>query len=418
MPNAASRKITRSCRRWRGIRQVIMAACFGFGQLNSPFEPRIAEASEGAESPIELIGTAMISGDTPDCSEDHRILENGELSGRAGGFSAIDATEVPGVFRVLSDRGPDDGATSYQCRSHLIAIHVEPGSKEPVKLQLKATEFLRDSQGRPWLGASTVTSDSTTAGRLDPEGLRSLSDGRYIISDEYGPQLLEFAANGHVDRVWQLPGHLKVQNPSPNRDEENAINSVGRASNKGMEGLAVSHDGKHFVGLMQQSLLQDSVRSPEGKVSGQVCRLVELDRTTGALNEYLYVLDSPSHGTNEILAFGPQQYLVIEKDSLTGTEAVYRKLMLVSVDGATNIAGQNRAFADGIPQDVRPVSKVEFLNFLDPAFGLAGPNMPEKIEGLTWGPNLPDGRRCLIVVIDNDFESAAPSQFWIFAVAT
>ena len=42
--------------------------------------------------------------------------------------------------------------------------------------------------------------------------------------------------------------------------------------------------------------------------------------------------------------------------------------------------------------------------------------MPEKIEGLTFGPTLPDGRRTLIVTIDNDLMADKPSWFWVFAV--
>jgi hypothetical protein len=44
--------------------------------------------------------------------------------------------------------------------------------------------------------------------------------------------------------------------------------------------------------------------------------------------------------------------------------------------------------------------------------------MPEKIEGLTFGEVLPDGRRTLLVGTDNDFESASNSLIWVFAFAT
>jgi hypothetical protein len=42
--------------------------------------------------------------------------------------------------------------------------------------------------------------------------------------------------------------------------------------------------------------------------------------------------------------------------------------------------------------------------------------MPEKIEGLTFGPKLADGRETLLVGTDNDFESKAASYIWVFAV--
>ncbi|MBL8818830.1 MAG: esterase-like activity of phytase family protein [Planctomyces sp.] len=366
---------------------------------------------------IELIGTAEIPGDQPDLSGDQTILENGELAGRIGGFSAIDATENPGVYRVLPDRGPDDGATSYRCRSHLLKIQIDPQAVSRVNVELLATEYLTDELGRGWYGSSTAPVSSDSAGRLDPEGLRTLPGGRFLLSDEYGPSILEFASNGRLVRSWQVPQHMQVEHPAATKQEENALNQRGRASNKGIEGLAVSHDGQFAVGLFQQALLQDSVRSPEkGTPSGNVARLLVIDRETQESKEYLYELESSEFGTNEILAAGPDQYLVIEKDGLSGNEAAFRKLMLISTVGATDVTGMDCSFAEGIPSHVKPVTKTEFLDFLNPAFGLAGDSMPEKIEGLTWGPPLADGRKTLIVVVDNDFEYTAPSRIWVFAL--
>jgi hypothetical protein len=42
------------------------------------------------------------------------------------------------------------------------------------------------------------------------------------------------------------------------------------------------------------------------------------------------------------------------------------------------------------------VSKRLFINLLDADLNLAA-TIPEKIEGLTWGPDLPDGRQQQII---------------------
>jgi hypothetical protein len=47
------------------------------------------------------------------------------------------------------------------------------------------------------------------------------------------------------------------------------------------------------------------------------------------------------------------------------------------------------------------VKKELFIDLLDPALNLA-PTIPEKLEGLAWGPDLPDGRHVLYVTSDND----------------
>ena len=38
------------------------------------------------------------------------------------------------------------------------------------------------------------------------------------------------------------------------------------------------------------------------------------------------------------------------------------------------------------------------------------------MEGLAWGPVLPDGRDLLWVCVDNDFKPKAPNLFYAFAV--
>jgi hypothetical protein len=70
----------------------------------------------------------------------------------------------------------------------------------------------------------------------------------------------------------------------------------------------------------------------------------------------------------------------------------------------------------GLGKDVFPLKKKLFLDLLDPKLGLAGAGFPEKIEGLAFGPDLPDGRHVLIVTTDNDFSTTEPSWFWVFAV--
>ena len=62
------------------------------------------------------------------------------------------------------------------------------------------------------------------------------------------------------------------------------------------------------------------------------------------------------------------------------------------------------------------MSKAFFLDLLDPVFGLAGASFPEKIEGLTFGPGLPDSHHLLIVTNDNDFMPTQPNRFLAFAI--
>jgi hypothetical protein len=237
-----------------------------------------------------------------------------------------------------------------------------------------------------------------------------------FVSDEYGPVLLQFTSDGRGMHRWQLPEHLLVRHPSPDRKVENQSNDKGRASNRGMEGLAVSTDGKNLVGLMQSALLQDAEKTGEGLVVGRNCRLVQIDIESGRTQEFVYQLDSVENGNSEIVAYAPNQFLVLERDSQAGIKAAFRKLLHIDLEGATDVSGREQLPSGDLPADLIPVSKRVFLDLLDPTWGLAAESMPEKIEGLTFGPKLADGRQTLLVGSDNDFESANPSVIWVFAV--
>ncbi|MFM7055730.1 MAG: esterase-like activity of phytase family protein [Planctomycetota bacterium] len=370
-----------------------------------------------ADDSLELLGTVRIPGTARDLSGETAVLENGEAVNRTGGFSALDYTGRDRLYAALSDRGPDDGAVSYPCRVQFYEITISPGAHPAVRADLRKTVRLKDSQGRPLTGRSTLLQASETLGRrLDPEGLRLGPAGTFYISDEYGPEILAFDASGLEQRSFTLPGYFRVQRPNGDRDAENAANTAGRASNRGMECLALSADGKSLLGLMQGPLLQDGRREGK-KILGRACRLLELQLGSGAVREYVYELDSEANGNSELLAVDATRLLVLERDGGSGENAAYRRLVLIDLSGATDISGIERLPEDPAGAGIRPVKKRVWLDLLDPRWNLAGAGMPEKIEGLTFGEVLADGRRTLLVGTDNDFESASDSLIWVFAFA-
>ena len=167
---------------------------------------------------------------------------------------------------------------------------------------------------------------------------------------------------------------------------------------------------------MQGPLLQDGTRTDSGIVVGRNCRLIQLELATGKTKEFVYQLESPDNGNSEIVACGPNQYLVLERDSEAGKSAKYRKLIQIDLSHATDVLNMDRLPVGDLPADIVPVERSVYLDFLAPQWNLAGAAMPEKIEGLTFGPTLADGRKTLLVGTDNDFESKAASVIWVFTV--
>src|SRR6185369_12873317 len=102
--------------------------------------------------------------------------------------------------------------------------------------------------------------------------------------------------------------YVANQSPMGKNEEKGQVpgNTSGRVDNKGMEGLAITPDGKTLVGILQAPTAQD------GK-SSNLLRIVTVDVATGATHEYGYNLTTGS-GVSEIVALNSHQFIVDERD--------------------------------------------------------------------------------------------------------
>jgi hypothetical protein len=186
---------------------------------------------------------------------------------------------------------------------------------------------------------ATLSTDGDDA-RLDPESVRVSRDGRHVyISDEYGPHVYEFdRLTGLRVRTFALPAELAVPVQSPEGAVEISGNTVGRVANKGMEGLALTPDGRTLVGAMQSPLIQD------GGTSAQFIRLVAIDVRTGATRQHAYGLTNtgtpskPKYPTvSEILAINDHEFLVDERDGKglgDDSVAAFKQVFHIDLAGA------------------------------------------------------------------------------------
>ncbi len=244
--------------------------------------------------------------------------------------------------------------------------------------------------------------------------IRVSNDGKSVfISDEYGPYVYQFdRATGQRIKSFQLPENLYVSKLSPQGDVEidHANNPSGRVANKGMEGLAITPDGKTLVGIMQAELEQDP---------SKLVRIVTIDIATGTTHEYGYQLTTGS-GVSDIVAINDHQFLIDERDGKglgDGSAAAVKQLFEIDLTGATDItnltgdAAKNAAVGKTLFLDLRAA-----LN----ANGFSDTQIPAKIEGLAFGQDVTlNGvvEHTLYVANDNDFvaDIAGPNQFFVFA---
>jgi hypothetical protein len=262
--------------------------------------------------------------------------------------------------------------------------------------------------------------------RFDPEGIRVSADGHSVfVSDEYGPYLYQFdRATGARLKSFALPAKFAAAHLFAKGDNEIAGNSSGRVANKGMEGLAIAPDGKTLIGIMQSPLAQD------GGSKAPNVRLLRVDIASGATQEYTYGLtnigtaEKPKYsGISEIVAVNDHQFLVDERDGKgrgAGGEPAYKKLYLIDIAGAADVSDVNGAEALA----GKAVAKTVFLDMVAglKAGGVAAEAIPEKIEGVTFGPDVTQNgivTHTLWIASDNDFLStidgkANPNSLYVF----
>jgi hypothetical protein len=369
------------------------------------------------------------------------------------------------VFLAVPDRGPFDGRTDtpYIDRFHFVRLTVDTEQNPNTGIlnidwQLLDTRLLMDQGYQSFLGSSSAfdTANASATLRFDPEGVVITPEGTLVVSDEYGPFLNEFNRQGHLIQRIPVPAKFLINTPTgdvntpgdslelydyPFVSGENTYgNDAGRQANRGMEGLATTPDGRYLVGIMQNALIQDnglSYTNPQtlGTTPGRVGlnnRIFKYDRSTGQVWEYVYVMDAISQGkgVNEILAINDHEFLVLERDNRSlvspgaspfsppssGLKRIY-KIDLDKV-GLTDVSG-----TDSLPAAFVPVDKVLFVDLLNPSYEVnATLHTPiknviaEKIEGLAWGPDLPNGHHVLYVTSDNDLNTSFPTQIYAFEV--
>lgn len=377
-----------------------------------------------AHGAISFIGRGVIPGSARDTlGLTDPIDANGTPQNLMGGWGSGLAYTGRGFdYMAVPDRGPADGASTYLDRFYRLRIDLDPVA-HTVTPTLLATQLLKKGPAYPgqiFTGNAGAfdAANSPASLRFDPEAVRVGRTGNLFISDEYGPFVYEFDPFGNRLRSLPVPEKFLITPPgAPSADPAvELLNPSGRQPNRGMEGLAINPEGTKIYGLMQNALLQDNALNSSLKRVGLNNRLLEIDLHSGATREFVYQLEDKGNGVNEILAINDHEFLVLERDGKAGTAAGFKKIFKIDVAGATDVSGIASLPKSTLPSGVTPVTKSLFLDLLDPAYGLAGPDFPEKVEGLAFGPYLPDGRLSLLVSCDNDFLPDNPSVIFAFAI--
>jgi len=391
----------------------------------------------------------------------------GETFGSGSGMT-VDPTSwkrteagFEGNFILLPDRGYNvAGTTDYRSRLNRITIRFAPGgaagTQTGIVATLTDTMLLTDAAGAPLTGLDPEAGGVRPAaggfpempqarnGRLaiDPEAIVRLGDGSYFVSDEYGPYVYRFSAEGRMLSAIRPPDaflpmrkgavHFGSNNPGPGAAAPVPPNpETGRQNNQGFEGMALTPDGKTLAVILQSATRQDGGNAPATRHHTRILMYDVTDPAAPKLKaEHVVPLpvfkDAGGRtlvaAQSELAALSDTIFLLLSRDSgngygMKGATSLYRRIDLLDLSKATNIAGS--AF-DG-PKPVAPAGVLDpaivpatltgFVDLNDAAdlgrFGLRNGapndrnNLSEKWEAISIVPAL---------------DPAAPQDFYMFVV--
>jgi glycerophosphoryl diester phosphodiesterase len=333
-----------------------------------------------------MLGTAPINGVTPPFP-----------SQPVQGFSAVIETGEPGEYWAMPDNGYGSKASSpdFLLRAYRIKPDFKTAEGGTGSMGLLGTFIqLRDPDHQvPFPIVNGATAERLlTGGDFDIESMRIDRNGDLWFGDEFGPWLLHADETGRVrEPPIPLPG-VK----SPNNQTLLPGEAATLPNSRGFEGMAVARNGRRLLPMLEGALVADTDKRRR--------IIYEFDIPTRSYTgrTWQYRTDAPGYSTPELVAIGEHSYLVIERDSLVGAAAIFKKVFAVNL---------NREDCDGflIKREV-----LDMMNIGDPAL-ISLPGNPgdvglgatftfpyETIEAL-----LPLDDERLLILNDNNYPFSA-----------
>jgi hypothetical protein len=360
-----------------------LAAALAFASPGAGVSPR-------AHSPsLQFLGQAI-------------ILTGATFGGTTvGGLSSITYDSGRNVYYVLSD----DPSQFNPARFYTFRIDLD-GSFDSGDLHIAAVTTLQAPGGGPY-----------PFGTIDPEGLVFTKDGRLVLTSEgFATRVID-----PFLRFYDVQGQFLGSLPVPSYFLPTASGSSGIRNNLAFEPAGVPPNGRFFFTGTENALIQDG---PAATVAGgSPSRILRYSLQRGRLDrQYVYwtdpVFQAPIpptqfsvNGLVELLPLNNEFLLAMERSFSVGVPGTGNEIKLyeVALPGADDVDGVSSLAP--VLDSIRPAQKTLLLDL-----GTLGIPL-DNVEGMTFGPDLPDGRRSLIMVSDNNFAASQFTQFLLFAVS-
>ncbi|MEC3974649.1 esterase-like activity of phytase family protein [Amycolatopsis sp. H20-H5] len=328
-----------------------------------------------------------------------------------GGLSSIDYDQRTGGYALICD----DRSAINPARFYTAKFTVDAHGLGPVTFTGTHSLLRPDGKTYPPLAQNDPKLPQNEQ-TVDPEELRVdpwtgdyywAQEGERTATTLIDPSIRQAKRDGEYVRDLPIPANEKM---TP---------TAGPRQNLVLEGLTFAGFGSLVASEVEGPLLQDG--PVPTATSGALSRITLQSRFGPVLAQYAYphepLFASPvpstgfaTTGVSSMLAVDqadPTRYLMMERGFVTG---VGNKIRIYEIDtkGATNVLDVKSLAA---AKHVKPVKKRLLADLAD--FKLS---TVDNVEGMTWGPKLPNGERSLVLVSDNNFSNTQVTQFIGLAV--
>lgn len=326
-----------------------------------------------------------------------------------GGLSGIDYDAKNNIYYLISDdRSAKNDARFYSVKIHFTYKGIDSIELVDVKPLLQPT-------GQPYPSAKQNAQLTP-----DPESIRYNSIAKELVWSSEGERTINTQDTILQDpsiNVIGVDGKYKVNYKIPAALAMNT-KSLGSRQNGTLEGLSFNENYSALYACIEEPLYQDGSKAEVEETKSYV-RILKFDTSSKVCSEqYAHQLEKVAYhstptnafkvnGVSEILWYGSNRLLVIERSFSTGRLPCTIKIFLTDISNAENIASINSLLE--IPPKKTATKKL-VLNMDDLGIFI------DNIEGVTFGPTLPNGHRTLIFVADNNFQPFEKNQFLLFEV--
>lgn len=326
-----------------------------------------------------------------------------------GGLSGIDYYAADDIYYMICDDPSARGAARFY------TAKIPLSGKGIDTVIFTGVTTIKNPEGKPY---ADITKDLPQS--ADLESMRYNPVHGFFVRGSEGQrrirpvQQLQNAdivimdRNGNWMDSFALPPNMLMQ-PVEKGPRHNSV----------FEGLDFSENFQRLYVSVEEPLHEDGPKAGTGDSTSWV-RIMEFDiPTRKQLAQFAYETDPVPHpanppgafkinGISDIMQVGEKKFIVIERAYSVGRVESDIRLFLADANEAENIAGNisleqypsSKPMKKKLLLDMNKELEVEVFN----------------VEGITWGPRLPNGNRSLVLVTDNNFNPRERTQFFLFEV--